>query len=77
MIADDIKVLCDDEPTEGTAGREKILSKAHEGNVAICLSICNAGASRNPKTRFAKVTPTDDIKNQKIYEYRKIILDMS
>lgn len=41
------------------------------------LSICNAGASRNPKTRFAKVTPTDDIKNQKIYEYRKIFLDMS
>lgn len=41
------------------------------------LSICNAGASCNPKTQFAKVTPTDDIKNQKIYEYRKIILDMS
>lgn len=39
--------------------------------------VCNAGASRNPKMRFAKVTPTDDIKNKKIYEYRKIILDMS
>ena len=34
-LTDDVRVLCDGEPTEGTAGRQKVLSAAHEGNVAI------------------------------------------
>lgn len=35
QLTDDIKVLCDREPTEGTAGRQKILNSVHDGNVAI------------------------------------------
>ena len=35
QLTDDIKVLCDGEPTEGTAGRQKILNTVHDGNVAI------------------------------------------
>lgn len=35
QLTEDIKVLCDGEPTEGTAGRQKILTAVHEGNVAI------------------------------------------
>ena len=31
----EIKVLCDDESTEGTANRDKILKKYHSGNVAV------------------------------------------
>jgi len=31
----EIKVLCDDESTEGTASRDKILKKYHAGNVAV------------------------------------------
>lgn len=31
----DIKVLCDEESTEGTASRDKILKKYHVGNVAV------------------------------------------
>jgi hypothetical protein len=30
-----IKVLCDGESTEGTNGRQKILTAVHDGNVAI------------------------------------------
>ena len=35
QLTDDIKVLCDGEPTEGTTGRQKILNAVHDGNVAI------------------------------------------
>lgn len=35
QLTDDIKVLCDGEPTEGTTGRQKILNTVHDGNVAI------------------------------------------
>ncbi len=35
QLTDDIKVLCDGESTDGTAGRQKILSKVHEGDTAI------------------------------------------
>ena len=35
QLTDDGKVLCDGEPTDGTICREKILCKAHPGNVAI------------------------------------------
>lgn len=35
QLTDDIKVLCDGEPTEGTAGRQKILTTMYDGNVAI------------------------------------------
>lgn len=57
QITDDIKVLCDDEPTEGTAGREKILSKAHEGNVAITYKslLSMKQAERREKVKDAQV----------------------
>ena len=35
QLTDDVSVLCDGAATDGTANREKILNKAHEGNVAI------------------------------------------
>ena len=35
QLTADGRVLCDGESTEGTAGREKVLCKAHPGNVAI------------------------------------------
>ena len=35
QMTGDIKVLCDGESTEGTANRQKILNKAHEGNAAL------------------------------------------
>ena len=35
QLTKDANVLCDGEPTEGTAAREKILNRAHAGNVAI------------------------------------------
>lgn len=35
QMTDDVKVLCDGEPAEGTASRQKILSKANEGDVAL------------------------------------------
>lgn len=57
QISDDIKVLCDDEPTEGTAGREKILRKAHEGNVAITYKslLSMKQAERREKVKDAEV----------------------
>ena len=57
QITDDIKVLCDDEPTEGTTGREKILSKAHEGNVAITYKslLSMKQAERREKVKDAEV----------------------
>lgn len=57
QITDDIKVLCDDEPTEGTAGREKILSKAHEGNVAITYKalLSMKQAERREKVKDSEV----------------------
>ena len=65
QITDDIKVLCDDEPTEGTAGREKILSKAHEGNVAITYKalLSMKQAERREKVKDAEV----------IYIYHNVI----
>lgn len=35
QLTDDVKVLCDGEPTEGTASRQKILNAVHDGNVAL------------------------------------------
>lgn len=57
QITDDIRVLCDDEPAEGTAGREKILSKAHEGNVAITYKslLSMKQAERREKVKDAEV----------------------
>ena len=57
QISDDIKVLCDDEPTEGTTGREKILRKAHEGNVAITYKslLSMKQAERREKVKDAEV----------------------
>lgn len=57
QISDDIKVLCDDEPTEGTAGREKILNRAHQGNVAITYKslLSMKQAERREKVKDAAV----------------------
>ena len=57
QITDDIKVLCDDDPTDGTAGREKILNKAHEGNVAITYKalLSMKQAERREKVKDAEV----------------------
>ena len=35
QLTEDVRVLCDGESTEGTAGRQKVLNNAHEGNVAL------------------------------------------
>ena len=35
QMTDDIKILCDGEPTDGTAGREKILNGVHAGDAAL------------------------------------------
>ena len=35
QMTDDIKILCDGEPSDGTAGREKILNGVHAGNAAL------------------------------------------
>lgn len=35
QITDDVKVLCDGEPTDSTLARDKILKKANSGNVAV------------------------------------------
>ena len=35
QLTDDIRVLCDGESTDGTAGRQKVLQKENEGNVAV------------------------------------------
>ena len=35
QLTDDIKVLCDGESTDGTAGRQKVLQKENDGNVAV------------------------------------------
>ncbi len=35
QLTDDIKVLCDGESTDGTAGRQKVLQKENGGNVAV------------------------------------------
>ena len=35
QLTDDMKVLCDGAPTEGTANRDKILKSVHPGNVAL------------------------------------------
>ena len=35
QITDDVKVLCDGEPTDSTSARDKILKKANSGNVAV------------------------------------------
>ena len=57
QITDDIKVLCDDELTDGTTGREKILSKTHEGNVAITYKalLSMKQAERREKVKDAEV----------------------
>ena len=57
QITDDIKVLCDDEPTDGTAEREKILSKVHEGNVAVTYKslLSMKQAERREKVKDAEV----------------------
>lgn len=35
QMTDDIRILCDGEPTDGTENRQKILRKKHDGNVAL------------------------------------------
>lgn len=35
QLTEDLRVLCDGMPTDGTAAREKVLAAAHEGNAAI------------------------------------------
>ena len=35
QLTDEMKVLCDGDSTEGTAGRQKILNNVHTGNVAL------------------------------------------
>lgn len=35
QMTDDVKILCDNESTEGTENREKILKKSYNGNVAL------------------------------------------
>ncbi len=57
QITDDIKVLCDDESTEGISGREKILNKAHQGNVAITYKtlLSMKQAERREKVKDAEV----------------------
>lgn len=57
QVTDDIKVLSDDEPTDSTAEREKILRKAHKGNVAITYKslISMKQAERREKIKDAEV----------------------
>lgn len=57
QITDDVKVLCDDESTEGISGREKILNKAHQGNVAITYKtlLSMKQAERREKVKDAEV----------------------
>lgn len=57
QLTDDMKILCDGEPTEGTAGREKILKAAHSGNVAIPYKALLAmkQAERREKVKNAQV----------------------
>ena len=57
QITDDVNVLCDGESTEGTVNREKILNKAHEGNVAISYKnlLAMKQAERREKVSNANV----------------------
>ena len=57
QVTDDIKVLSDDEPTDSTAEREKILRKAHKGNVAVTYKslISMKQAERREKIKDAEV----------------------
>ena len=57
QVTDDIKVLSDDEPTDSTAEREKILRKAHKGNVAVTYKslISMKQAERREKIKEAEV----------------------
>ncbi len=57
QLSDDMKVLCDEELTEGTAAREKILNKIHDGNVAITYKtlLSMKQAERREKIKNANV----------------------
>lgn len=57
QVTDDIKVLSDDEPTDSTAEREKILRKVHKGNVAVTYKsmISMKQAERREKIKDAEV----------------------
>lgn len=57
QLTDDIKVLCDGEATDGTAGREKILNSAHNGNVAVTYKalLSMKQAERREKVKDAQV----------------------
>lgn len=57
QVTDDIKILSDDEPTDSTAEREKILRKVHKGNVAVTYKsmISMKQAERREKIKDAEV----------------------
>ena len=57
QLTDDIKVLCDGKPTEGTASREKILEAIHPGNTAMTYKslLAMKKAERREKVKDAQV----------------------
>ncbi len=57
QLTDDLRVLCDGEATDSTAAREKILKKAHPGNVALTYKalIAMKQAERREKVSGANV----------------------
>jgi len=57
QLTDDLRVLCDGEATDSTTAREKILKKAHPGNVALTYKalIAMKQAERREKVSGANV----------------------
>jgi hypothetical protein len=56
-MTDDVRIFCDGEATDGTAGREKILKSYHKGNVAVTYKalLSMKQAERREKVKDAKV----------------------
>lgn len=57
QLTEDVSVLCDGEPSDGTVNREKILNKAHNGNVAVSYKnlLAMKQAERREKVSGANV----------------------
>ena len=57
QMTDDVKILCDNDSTEGTISREAILNKVHSGNVAITYKslLSMKQAERREKVKDAQV----------------------
>lgn len=57
QMTDDVRILCDNDSTEGTINREAILNKVHSGNVAITYKslLSMKQAERREKVKDAQV----------------------